>query len=128
MDYNFYEVINKPSYAPSRKIFPRVWTFLYIIMGISYIILYFSPMTFNRFFALPVFYLQLLLNLLWPVLFFNFKKIAPAFVVSILLFFTVLLMTKLFFNITIILGILQVPYLLWIMFAVKLNFDIIRLN
>ena len=128
MDYNYYEIINKPSYAPHKKIFPVVWTFLYILIGISYIILYFSPATFSKFFSMPVFYLQLLLNILWPFMFFKFKKIAPAFVISILLFLSVLLMTKLFFGISIILGILQIPYLLWLAFAVKLNFDIMRLN
>lgn len=128
MNYNYYEKINKPQYAPHKKVFPPVWTFLYIIMGISYIVLYFSPATFDKFFAMPVFYLQLLLNILWPFLFFKFKKIAPAFVISILLFLSVLVMTKLFFGISIILGILQIPYLLWLAFAVKLNFDIMRLN
>ena len=128
MDYNYYETINKPSYAPHKKIFPVVWTFLYILMGVSYIILYFSPATFGKFFALPTFYLQLILNILWPFIFFKFKKIAPAFVISILLFLMVLLMTKLFFGISITLGILQIPYLVWLTFAVKLNFDIMRLN
>lgn len=128
MDYNYYETINKPSYAPHKKIFPVVWTFLYILMGVSYIILYFSPATFGKFFALPTFYLQLILNILWPFIFFKFKKIAPAFVISILLFLMVLLMTKLFFGISITLGILQIPYLVWLAFAVKLNFDIMRLN
>ena len=128
MDYKYYETINKPSYAPQKKVFTVVWTFLYILMGISYVILYFSPTTFNKFFSMPVFYLQLLLNILWPFIFFKFKKIAPAFVISILLFLTVLMMTKLFFGISIILGIFQIPYLLWLAFAVKLNFDIMKLN
>lgn len=128
MDFNFYNVITKPSYAPDRRIFVPVWTFLYIVMAISFIIFYFQPMSFAKFLAIPLFFLQLILNFLWTPIFFKYKKLGLAVVDCFALLIVVLLMTFLFFKISFWLGVLQIPYILWLLVACKLSYDIYILN
>ena len=127
-NFDFYNVINKPAYAPDRKVFRKVWTFLYILMFVSFLIFYFQPLSFSKILATPLFCLQFLLNLSWMPVFFKFKKIGVALVICILLLITVILMTLLFFRMSFMLGILQIPYIIWLFLATKLNFDIVRLN
>lgn len=127
-DFEFYNVINKPSYAPDRSIFKPVWIFLYVLMFISLVIFYFEPLSISKILAIPLFCLQLLLNLSWTPVFFKLKKIGVAFGISVMLLISVILMTLLFFRISFLLGILQIPYILWLILATRLNFDIMRLN
>lgn len=127
-DFDFYNVINKPDYAPDRKVFGKVWTFLYVLMFISFVIFYYQPLSFTKIFATPLFCLQLLLNLSWTPVFFKYKKIRAAFVICVLLLITVILMTLLFFRMSFLLGILQIPYIIWLFIAARLNFDIMKMN
>lgn len=128
MDFDFYDEIQKPLYAPDRKIFRPVWTFLYVLMGVSFVIFYFQPMSLAKFFGIPLFFLQLILNLLWTPLFFKYKKIGLALVDLFFLLVTVIVMTGVFFGISFILGVLQIPYIIWLFIAFRLNFDIFQLN
>lgn len=128
MNFDFYDEIVKPSYAPDRKIFRPVWTFLYILMGISFVIFYFQPMSIAKFFAIPLFFLQLILNLIWTPIFFKYKKIGLALADLFFLLVTVIAMTGLFFKISALLGLLQIPYIIWLFVAFRLNFDIFQLN
>lgn len=127
-DFDFYNVINKPEYAPDRKVFGKVWTFLYVLMFISFLIFYFLPLSFTKIAATPLFCIQLILNLSWMPVFFKFKKIGAAFVICVLFLITVILMTLLFFRMSFLLGILQIPYIIWLIAATRLNFDIMQLN
>lgn len=127
-DFDFYNVINKPVYAPDRNVFKTVWTVLYILMFVSFIIFYFKPLSIVKILATPLFCLQLLLNLSWSPVFFRYKKIGMAFGICVLLLITVILMTLLFFRMSFLLGILQIPYIVWLIIAVRLNYDIMKMN
>ena len=127
-DYDFYNVINKPGYAPDRKVFRPVWSLIYLLMFISLVIFYFAPLSLEKIFATPLFCLQFILNLSWTSVFFKYRKLGVAFAICALLLVTVIIMTLLFFRMSIILGILQIPYILWLLFATRLNFDIMRMN
>ena len=85
-------------------------------------------MSFAKFFVIPLFFLQLILNLLWTPLFFKYKKIGWALIDCFLLLITVIGMTGLFFDISVLLGMLQIPYVVWLFVAFRLNFDIYQLN
>ena len=85
-------------------------------------------MSFAKFFAIPLFFLQLIFNLLWTPLFFKYKKIGWALIDCFLLLITVIGMTGLFFDISVLLGMLQIPYVVWLFIAFRLNFDIYQLN
>lgn len=127
-DFDFYNIINKPYYAPDRKIFKPVWSFLYGLIFLSFLIFYFQPLSLSKILATPLFCLQFLLNLSWTPVFFKYKKIGMAFGISVLLLVTVILMTLLFFRMSFLLGILQIPYILWLAFALRLNYDVMKLN
>lgn len=127
-NFDFYNLINKPSYAPDRKVFKPVWSFLYGLMFLSFLIFYFQPLSLSKILATPLFCLQLLLNLSWMPVFFRYRKIGTAFAICVLLLITVILMTLLFFRMSFLLGILQIPYILWLIYALRLNYDIMRLN
>ncbi len=127
-NFEFYNLINKPSYAPNRNIFAPVWGVLYILMFVSLVIFYYQPLSFSKILATPLFCLQFLLNLSWTPVFFKYRKIGAALAITIILLITVILMTLLFFKMSFLLGILQIPYILWLIFALRLNYDIMRLN
>ncbi|MDE7293172.1 MAG: tryptophan-rich sensory protein, partial [Oscillospiraceae bacterium] len=64
-----FKTLNKPPLSPPGKLFPFVWTILYIMMGLaSYIVLVSKkPNTLG----LIAYGVQLFFNFFWSILFFN---------------------------------------------------------
>ena len=123
IDYNS---LQKPPLAPPSILFPIIWTTLYILMGVSYGILKSKGLTdekINR-----IYYIQLAINLLWPIFFFILKWRLFAFFWIILLDIAVLIMIRRFYQKDKLAGLLQIPYLLWSLFATYLNLGIFLLN
>ena len=116
IDYNSLE---KPFLAPPSIAFPIVWTILYILMGTSYGILKSNPLTDND--INSIYYSQLFVNALWPIFFFVFKWRLFSFFWILLLVILVIFMIIKFYNKNKLAGLLQIPYLLWILFASYLN-------
>ena len=123
MDYN---MLQKPPLAPPGAVFPIVWTILYILMGISYGILKSNNQTDEE--IDWIYYIQLAINALWSIIFFNFKWRLFAFIWIILLAVAVISMIRRFDNKNKISGLLQLPYILWVIFATYLNFGFYILN
>ncbi|MBN7774468.1 TspO/MBR family protein [Clostridium aminobutyricum] len=116
-----------PKYAPPGFVFPVVWTILYTLMGISAYLVFISNSPYKKK-ALLMYALQLMLNFIWPIIFFNLKMYFPAFFVLLLLLITIVLMIKRFYRVNKTAAFLQIPYLLWILFATYLNFEIAMFN
>lgn len=123
----FYDNLIKPKITPPRHVFKIVWPILYLIMFISLFIVLKTDSSLT-FWAIWSFVLQLLLNLLWSRVFFVFRQIKTALLISLLLNFSVFLMLIIFYKISIVAGLLQVPYFLWLCFASYLNLEFIHLN
>ena len=123
IDYN---TLQKPPLAPPGSLFPIVWTILYILMGISYGILKSNNLTNQE--TDKIYYLQLGVNALWSIFFFVFEWRLFSFVWIILLVILVALMIRQFYNKNKVAGLLQIPYLLWVLFASYLNISIYLLN
>lgn len=123
MDYNLLE---KPFLAPPSMFFPLVWTMLYILMGVSYGILKTKDLSDSK--SATIYYLQLFVNALWPIAFFVFKWRLFAFIWIILLDILVAMMIYVFYKKDKTAGLLQIPYLLWSLFASYLNLSIYLLN
>ena len=124
-----FETINKPYLSPPGWVFPVVWTILYILMGIaSYIVLTSGQSQYKIKMALAVYLIQLAINFVWPIIFFNAQKYLLAFVWLIVLWVLILITTVLFGNISKTAGKLMIPYLLWVTFAGYLNYSIYMLN
>lgn len=123
IDYN---TLQKPFLAPTSIVFPIAWTILYILMGISYGILESNQLT-DRKIDL-IYYIQLGVNALWSIFFFLLKWRLFSFIWIILLAILIIIMIIKFYNKNKIAGLLQIPYLLWVLFASYLNISIYILN
>lgn len=121
-----YETLERPLFSPPSSIFPIVWTILYILMGISYGILKSNGLV-NQEINL-IYYSQLVVNLLWPILFFVLEWRLLAFLWIILLIVLVINMIIKFYNKNKLAGLLQIPYLIWLIFAAYLNLGVYLLN
>ena len=124
---NNYNELIQPNFAPPSIIFPIVWTMLYILMGISSYIISESN-SYDKTNALFFYILQLIVNLLWSFIFFTFKLYLLAFLWILLLIVLVVIMIRKFYNISKISGLLQIPYIIWLIFASILNLSIYILN
>ena len=121
-----YEMLQKPPFAPPGFIFPIVWTILYILMGISYGILKTNNKVDDE--INLIYYLQLGVNALWSIFFFIFKWRLFSFLWIILLAILVFIMIIKFYNKNKAAGLLQIPYLIWVLFASYLNLGFYILN
>ena len=121
-----FETLNKPPLSPPAFLFPIVWTILYLLMGISYGRLKSKGLVDEN--INKVYYIQLILNALWPIFFFVFNWRLFSFVWIIALIISVIAMIKEFYSKDKISGILQIPYLIWLFFAAYLNISIYLLN
>ena len=123
MDYNS---LQKPPLAPPGIVFPIIWTILYFLMGVSYGILKSNYLTDEKIDF--IYYLQLGVNALWSVFFFILKWRLFAFIWIILLAALVIIMIVKFYDKNKLAGLLQIPYILWVLFASYLNFGFYILN
>ena len=121
-----YDVLVKPFLSPPGIVFPIVWTILYILMGISYAILETNNLSDDN--TNSIYYFQLFFNALWPIIFFVLKWRLIAFIWIIILLILVALMIKTFYKRNKIAGLLQLPYLVWLIFASYLNIATYILN
>lgn len=124
----FYPSLNMPPFSPPDYVFAPVWSVLYTLMIISYYIVLNSADTMKVQSANLLFLGQLFLQMLWSYLFFGMGFYAPAFVVMVLMIWTVYKMIEQFKIINKTAGNLQYPYLLWLLFATYLNIGIAYLN
>jgi tryptophan-rich sensory protein len=122
-----YNAIVKPSFSPPGWVFPVAWTILYILMGISFYIVYNSDSIYRKR-AIIVYFIQLTVNMLWSLLFFRLHLYLISALWIVLLILLVAYMVYLFFKINKKAGYLQIPYLLWLTFACVLNFAVYFLN
>lgn len=121
-----YDVLRQPALSPPAILFPIVWTILYILMGVSFGLLMDKGVLDDN--AKWIYYIQLFVNLVWPILFFTLKWRLLAFIWIIVLDFLVLTMVVKFYGKDKIAGMLQVPYLAWVLFATYLNLGVYLLN
>lgn len=125
----WYAGLAKPSFNPPNGLFGPVWTLLYLLMGIALFLVWRkAPHSSGAGLALVLFLVQLLLNVLWSILFFGFRSPALGLGDILLLWAAILATMLLFFRVSPAAGALLVPYLLWVSFASVLNFAIWRLN
>lgn len=121
MNNNFSNFI-KPDIMPPNYIFPIVWTILYILMGISNYLINLEN------YKSKLYILQLILNLCWPIIFFVFKLYLLSFIWIIALTIVVILMILEFRKVCKLAAYLQIPYLIWLIFATILTYQVYLLN
>lgn len=130
MNYNdeWYDSLVKPKFQPPAWIFLPVWTFLYVLMTVSFILVVITPFKMINIFAYILFLIQIAVNLAWAPAFFKEHNLRKAFLISVLLTILVFLTMLVFFRVSAFAGILFIPYFMWCCFATILSFEILELN
>lgn len=124
----WYATLNRPSFNPPDWIFGPVWTALYILMGVSFFLIWKQKASRERNRAILVYLIQLLLNFGWSFIFFYFHMIGLAFMEIILLWSSIVIMLVLFYRIQPVASYINIAYLLWVTFAAVLNGSYYFLN
>lgn len=123
----WYQTLNKPSFNPPNYIFAPVWTTLYILMGISFYLILINKIK-NKALAVKLFVAQLLLNILWSILFFGLHNPVVSLFEIIILWASIAFTITVFYKISRTASYLLIPYLAWVSLAGVLNFSIALLN
>ena len=122
-----YAQMAKPPLAPPSWLFPVVWTILFILMGMASYLIYMSGNPEKKS-ALFFYGAQLVVNFIWPIIFFNFGKYLFAFIWLMFLWVWVIIMNVKFYRINRSAGLMIIPYVIWLTFAAYLNFFAYYLN
>lgn len=121
----WYESLKKPSWTPPNWLFPIAWTTLYLIL--SYVGMR-AALSSDGQVALAFWALQGSLATLWTPVFFGLKRMKVAFAIMSVLWLAVLALVISFWVLESLLGMLLVPYLIWVSYAAALNFSVWRMN
>jgi benzodiazapine receptor len=124
---SWYITLIKPSFNPPNYLFGPVWTTLYIIMGISFYMIW-SSTKINKNKLIGIYLFQLILNFLWSFIFFKYHAIGIAALEIVVLWLSILTMIIMFYKNNKWAALINIPYLLWVSFASVLNISIYLLN
>jgi tryptophan-rich sensory protein len=125
----WYATPEKPAFVPPDWTFSVVWTFLYLLLGLSLYLVWMNGWDRRDVrLAMGVFGFQLFLNFLWSVLFFGLRSPLLGMIEIVFLWFAIVATIWLFYRISRLAGVLLMPYLAWVSFAALLNYYIWLLN
>ncbi|KAF5089342.1 TspO/MBR family protein [Methanobacterium aggregans] len=125
----WYAALAKPLWAPPNWVFGPVWTTLYILMGIAlFLVLRKGWQRQDVKFAVLIFAVQLILNVLWSVVFFSFHSLLGGFAVIMALWLAIFANLIAFYVISKPAGLVLVPYIVWVSIASYLNYTVYLLN
>ncbi len=124
----WYKTLTKPSWNPPDKVFAPVWTTLFFMIALAGWLVWERLPEGGDYQPIILFGIQLILNIGWSALFFSLRRPDLALLEIIILWLFIVLTTISFWSVYYVAGVLFLPYLLWVSFAVFLNFTIWRLN
>ena len=124
----FSQAVTKPPLTPPPIVFPIAWGILFLLMGIGAARISLAPPSRDRSLGLYLFVLQLVVNFFWSPIFFNLQAYGFALFWLLLLMALVFAMILTFHKTDSLAAWLQIPYLLWLAFAVWLNAGVWLLN
>ncbi len=125
-----YDSITTPPLSPPAILFPIVWTVLYVLMGISAARIFTNDTATEqeKRSALFTYWLSLFVNFFWSIIFFNMRSFIFAFIWLILLIYLVVKTVVCYARVDRVAAYLQIPYILWLLFAAYLNLAVYILN
>ncbi len=127
---DFYETVTQPPLSPPGVVFPIVWAILYALMGYSAYLVYSADeyLGDERRRGLGIYAVQLVVNFMWSIVFFRMRLFAAATAIAALLAVLVFFMIKNFRRVNETAGNINIPYLLWSIFATYLAGGVCYLN
>ena len=123
-----YNTLAKPPLSPPNILFPIAWTVFYLIMSISFSYIYLNSDKNQRKAATKIYFLQLAVNLLWPLFFFTLGLYFFSYLWLTLLIVLVISMIIIFYDISKPAALVNLGYLAWLIFASYLNLGVFSLN
>ncbi|MGN0666490.1 MAG: TspO/MBR family protein [Huintestinicola sp.] len=127
-DWGFYSALIQPPFAPPGWVFPVVWIILYALMGVSAWLIYSSGDTESTRSALTAYWVQLAVNFVWSIVFFRYYMLGAAAAVIAVLLLCMIVMFVRFSKVRPAAAYINIPYLLWVIFAYYLNIGVWLLN
>jgi benzodiazapine receptor len=125
---HWYAALAKPDWVPPQSWFAPVWTVLYVLIATAAWIIWRERYHRGRAVAITAYGVQLLLNSLWPPVFFGLKNIDAGLFEVVALWLAVGWMIREFARVKSATVLLLVPYFLWVTFAAAINLAIWKLN
>ena len=122
----WYANLQKPGFSPPNWVFGPVWITLYTLIGISLYLVWNKKK--NIKIPLTLFFIQLILNSIWSIIFFGLQNPFYALIEIIILWITILLTIINFYKVSKKAGLLLLPYIIWVSVATILNYYIWILN
>ncbi len=125
----WYESLKKPAFTPPNSAFGPVWITLYLLMGIALFLVWREGLGQEGVtIAFIIFWVQLVLNILWSVIFFGLRSIIGGMIMILLLWIAILVNIIMFIGVSLIAGGLLIPYIIWVTIAANLNVRLWILN
>ena len=146
----WYSTIPLPTYTPPNVIFGPIWTFLYMTLGIaSYTIRHKTTMLLASStttlsisssnvitgmtsivpkYIMILSYIHYILNISWAPIFFGMKRLRLGHLWNILLTISLLPVIIGYTMMDVLSGLILLPYLFWLIFAIRLSHGICKLN
>ena len=122
----WYSLLIKPSFNPPDWIFGPVWTTLYLMMTIAIWNFWHSKKRSIN--VVYIYFIHLIFNTTWSIVFFVFHKIFLAIIVLLILIFLIINLMIRFKRVNLTSYYLMLPYLLWCFYALLLNASLFMLN
>lgn len=127
-DNAWYQTLIKPDIQPPGWVFGVVWPTLYLMLGLAFAMVLRARGARNRNMAIGLFLAQFIINLTWSPTFFGAHQVTVAFYIILVMLTLAIATTFAFARVRKAAAWLMVPYLVWISFALILNFKIDQLN
>ena len=122
----WYSLLNKPVFNPPDWIFAPVWTILYLMMTVAVWIFWHTKN--KNINTIYIYFIHLVFNTTWSVVFFVFHNMVLALITLIILIALIIILILRFKRVNMFSVYLMIPYLLWCCFALILNISLIILN
>jgi tryptophan-rich sensory protein len=122
----WYQSLIKPAFQPPPIVFSVVWTVLYLLLAASLSLVSIMPGAQKK--TLALFILTGVLNVLWTYTFFNLQNPGGAFFVLIITIIAAIVLFSDVYRYHRIASYLLIPYMLWLCFAIFLNYEIAFFN
>lgn len=127
--YSWYQNLIKPTWAPPSWIFGPVWSFLYLIIFVSFGKVFL--MAYNKqipFIVVLPFILNLIFNFLFSPIQFQLQNNLLASIDILLILLTLIWALVAIYPYAKWISLINIPYLLWVSFATILQITITVLN
>lgn len=125
---DWYETLILPPLTPAAEAFPTVWTILYAMLAVSFLLYLTAPYDKSKKSGYIWFLAQLALNLAWSPVFFGMQSPIGSLCILVALVVCLLATLRRFYAVSTLSVLFLLPYTLWCLFALYLNIGIVALN